>query len=129
MVTSMKKYTCSLPLVCLSQPDLVCKRSLYGLKQANKQWNIKLTLNYPRYIQSKVGYSFFTKKRTLGFTVILVYVDYLVLGGKDANEIQNIKTLLNGKFNIKNLGTLKYFQVLKLLEHKMESHGVKENIH
>jgi len=61
------------------------------------------------YIQSKADYSLFTKKCIHGFTVILVYVDDLVLGGTDTTEIQQIKTLLDKKFSIKDLGTLKYF--------------------
>lgn len=38
-----------------------------------------------------------------------MYVDDLVLGGTDTIEIQQIKTLLDKKFSIKDLGTLKYF--------------------
>jgi len=61
------------------------------------------------YTQSKADYSLFTKKSSIGFTVISVYVDDIVLGGTDSNEIQHIKTLLDQKFSIKDLGTLKYF--------------------
>ncbi|GAU28547.1 hypothetical protein TSUD_268860 [Trifolium subterraneum] len=97
----------------LPQPNLVCKlqRSLYGLKQASRQWNTKLTetLTSSGYIQSKADYSLFTKQTSTGFTVILVYVDDLVLGGTDMSEIHNIKTLLDDKFSIKDLGNLKYF--------------------
>ncbi|MCI17772.1 hypothetical protein A2U01_0038923, partial [Trifolium medium] len=91
----------------LPSPNLVCKlqRSLYGLKQASRQWNTKLTdtLTSSGYIQSKSDYSLFTKQRSTGFTVILVYVDDLVLGGTDTNEITHIKTLLDAKFSIKDL--------------------------
>lgn len=61
------------------------------------------------YTQSKVDYSLFTKQSTTGFTAILVHVDDLVLGGSDNTEFQQIKTLLNKKFSIKDLGVLKYF--------------------
>jgi hypothetical protein len=101
------------PGLTLPHPDLVCKlqKSLYGLKQASRQWNTKLTdtLVSSGYIQSKSDYSLFTKQTHAGFTVILVYVDDLVLGGTDMNEIKNVKTLLNDKFSIKDLGVLKYF--------------------
>jgi len=101
------------PGLPLSAPNQVCKlqRSLYGLKQASRQWNTKLieTLISSGYTQSKVDYSLFTKQSIQGFTVILVYVDDLVLGGTDTTEIQQIKTLLDKKFSIKDLGTLKYF--------------------
>jgi len=101
------------PGLSLPQPNLVCKlqRSLYGLKQASRQWNTKLTetLLQSDYSQSKADYSLFTKHCSSGFTVILVYVDDLVFGGTNSNEIQTIKTLLDNKFSIKDLGTLKYF--------------------
>ncbi|MCI05708.1 retrovirus-related Pol polyprotein from transposon TNT 1-94, partial [Trifolium medium] len=101
------------PGLDLPQPDLVCKleRSLYGLKQASRQWNTKLTetLSSSGYIQSKSDYSLFTKSSCTGFTIILVYVDGLVLGGTYVNEIQYIKALLDQKFSIKDLGVLKYF--------------------
>jgi hypothetical protein len=101
------------PGLTLDSPDLVCKlqRSLYGLKQASRQWNAKLTetLTSTGYIQSKADYSLFTKKTSLGYTAILVYVDDLVLGGTDINEINHLKALLDSKFSIKDLGSLKYF--------------------
>ncbi|PNX84365.1 retrovirus-related Pol polyprotein from transposon TNT 1-94, partial [Trifolium pratense] len=101
------------PGLSLAQPDLVCKlqRSLYGLKQASRQWNAKLTetLLSSGYIQSKADYSLFTKNTSTGFTAILVYVDDLVLGGTDINEIHQLKALLDNKFSIKDLGSLKYF--------------------
>jgi hypothetical protein len=101
------------PGLHLPSSNLVCKlqRSLYGLKQASRQWNTKLTdtLTSSGYTQSKSDYSLFTKQRSAGFTVILVYVDDLVLGGTDVDEINHIKTLLDTKFSIKDLGVLKYF--------------------
>jgi hypothetical protein len=101
------------PGLQLPHPDMVCKlqRSLYGLKQASRQWNTKLTetLIHSGFIQSKADYSLFTKNTTTGFTVVLVYVDDLVLGGTDILEINTLKTLLDDKFSIKDLGSLKYF--------------------
>ncbi|MCH96936.1 putative retrotransposon polyprotein, partial [Trifolium medium] len=92
---------------------MVCKlqRSLYRLKQASRQWNIKLneTLISSGYVQSKSDYSLFKKQAPSGLTVILVYNDDLVLRGTDSDEIQKIKALLDAKFSIKDLGSLKYF--------------------
>ncbi|MCH82440.1 retrovirus-related Pol polyprotein from transposon TNT 1-94 [Trifolium medium] len=101
------------PGLQLPQPDLVCKlqRSLYGLKQASRQWNAKLTetLISSGYTQSKADYSLFTKKTTIGFIDILVYIDDVVLGGTYNGEINQLKALLDAKFSIKYLGSLKYF--------------------
>ncbi|GAU47119.1 hypothetical protein TSUD_98960 [Trifolium subterraneum] len=101
------------PGLALPHPNLVCKlqRSLYGLKQASRQWNAKLTetLIASGFTQSKADYSLFTKKTCQGFIAILVYVDDLVLGGTDMTEINQLKALLDQKFSIKDLGSLKYF--------------------
>jgi hypothetical protein len=67
------------------------------------------TLIASNYVQSKADYSLFTKKTDVGFTAILVYVDDLVMGGTDINEINKLKALLDQKFSIKDLGSLKYF--------------------
>lgn len=75
--------------------DLVCKldKSLYGLKQASRQWNAKLTelLIQCGYYQLKADYSLFTKSSTSGFTTIIVYVDDLVLAGDNLHEIEDLK--------------------------------------
>ncbi|GAU23069.1 hypothetical protein TSUD_183680 [Trifolium subterraneum] len=101
------------PGLDLPHSNLVCKlqKLLYELKQASRQWNTKLTetLLASGYIQSKSDYSLFTKHSTSGFTVILVYVDDLVLGGTDEHEVVVVKTLLHNKFSINDLGVLKYF--------------------
>ena len=57
-----------LPLGFCNQGEIVCCRllkSLYGLKQATRQWNIKLTeaLVDFGFVQSKHDHSLFIKKK------------------------------------------------------------------
>ncbi|XP_028807214.1 uncharacterized protein LOC114761932 [Neltuma alba] len=52
------------------------------------------------------------------FTVILVYVDDLVLAGNDIAEINHIKQQLDQAFTIKDLGDLRYFLGLELARTK-----------
>lgn len=61
------------------------------------------------YIQSKSDYLLFTKFNNDQFTVVLIYVDDLLLVGNNMNEIIKLKVLLNEKFSIEDLGNLKYF--------------------
>lgn len=93
-------------------PNMVYKlnKYIYGLKQANRQWNHKSTqtLFSIGFSQSKSDYSLFTKYTIDCFNVILVYVDHLIVAGTTLSEINNIKHILNEKFSIKNLGHLRY---------------------
>jgi len=87
------------PGLALSDPNQFYKlqRSMHGLKQASRQSNTKLTETHISfgYTQSKVDYSLFVKKTSVRFTVIVVYVDDLVLGGTCSDEIQHIKTMMD----------------------------------
>ncbi|KAK3030681.1 hypothetical protein RJ639_035885 [Escallonia herrerae] len=61
------------------------------------------------YQQSKADYSLFTKAKGASFTVILIYVDNILLTGNDLQEIERLKKFLLKRFRIKDLGDLKYF--------------------
>nr|KYP73016.1 Retrovirus-related Pol polyprotein from transposon TNT 1-94 [Cajanus cajan] len=83
------------PGMTISDPSLVCKlkKSLYGLKQASRQWNQKLNsaLLALGYIQSSADHSLFIKKEKSSFTALLVYVDDIVLTGNSLAEINKFK--------------------------------------
>nr|GEU59884.1 glycerol-3-phosphate acyltransferase 1 [Tanacetum cinerariifolium] len=60
-------------------------KSLYGLKQASRQWNAKLTTTLVE--QSKFNYSLYVKSKWYVFVPLLVYVDDIVIIGKDESGI------------------------------------------
>lgn len=95
----------------------VCRllKSLYGLKQARRQWNLKLTttLTHSDFTQSKLDYSLFTKRSEKGIMIILVYVDDLLIIGSDKILILEAKDILNHNFKMKDLGELRYFLGIK----------------
>ncbi|CAN0830524.1 Retrovirus-related Pol polyprotein from transposon RE1 [Linum grandiflorum] len=99
-------------------PNPVCKlhKSLYGLKQASRQWFTKLSdqLDAAGYVQSKVDPSLFTKTSGANFTAVLIYVDDLIVGGTDLLEIQTVKKVLHDSFKIKDFGDLKFFLGLEV---------------
>ncbi|XP_019416349.1 PREDICTED: uncharacterized protein LOC109327630 [Lupinus angustifolius] len=70
------------------------------------------------YTQSKADYYLFTKSNFNSFTTILVYVDDLLIAGNDMKEIDQLKSLINKEFNIKDLGELKYFLGMEVARSK-----------
>lgn len=87
------------------------KKSLYGLKQASRQWFAKLNgeLKSLGFVQSKNDYSLFIKNTGIHMTVAGVYVDDIVLTGDCEMEILRLKQHLDQIFSIKDLGALNYF--------------------
>lgn len=96
-----------------SNPSQVCKlhKSVYGLKQASRQWYAKLSsfLISLGYSQSQADCSLYVKSTSTSFTTLLVYVDDIVLAGNSPDEINSVKHNLNQQFSIKDLGKLRYF--------------------
>ncbi|CAL9006318.1 unnamed protein product [Prunus brigantina] len=93
--------------------QMVCRlhKSLYGLKQALRTWfrRFSSAIQDIGFQQSRADYSLFTLVRGNSITVILLYVDDIIITGNDEQEIRNLKQFLNGCFRIKDLGLLKYF--------------------
>ena len=52
--------------------------------------------------------------------VLLVYVDDVLIACNDKGEIDKFKVLLDQKFKLKDLGDLRYFIGLKLLDQTKE---------
>lgn len=91
----------------------VCRliKSLYGLRQASRQWSEKLVAELidQGYKQSKNDYSLFIKKYDQHITIIAVYVDDIIITGSDIQAINALKSHLDTAFSIKDLGYLNYF--------------------
>lgn len=52
---------------------------------------------------------FFIKHDASHLTVLLVYIDDIVLAGDNINEINRVKVILDRQFRINDLGPLRYF--------------------
>jgi len=96
----------------------VCKlvKSLYGLKQARRQWFAKLTssLNKIGFTQSVNDHSLFIRNSENSFTILLVYVDDIILAGKSISDIEQVTRHLDKVFKVKDLGDLKFFLGLEI---------------
>lgn len=94
-------------------PSKVSKlnKSLYGLKQASRQWYSKLyaAIISLGYKASQVDHSLYVKSYSTSFTTLLVYVDDIVLADTSNEEIKYVKLFLDQQFKIKDLGQFCFF--------------------
>ncbi|RZC01797.1 Retrovirus-related Pol polyprotein from transposon RE2 [Glycine soja] len=101
------------PGMVVPHSNQVCRlnRSFYGLKQASRQWFHRLStlLLNNGFTQASSDHSLFFSFNNESFTEILVYVDDIVLTGNDIKRINQITSLLDVVFKIKDLGNLKFF--------------------
>ena len=92
----------------------VCKlnKALYGLKQSPRTWfeRFAKVMKEFGYKQSQGDHNLFIKLSVAGgVTALLVYVDDIIVTGNDEREKHDVKQRLAKKFEIKELGKLKYF--------------------
>lgn len=66
------------------------------------------------YTQSQVDFSLFVKKKHANITLLLVYVDRLILAGTSLDEINIVKNHIDEKFKVKDLGDLNFFLGLEV---------------
>nr|GEW08258.1 3-ketoacyl-CoA synthase 5-like [Tanacetum cinerariifolium] len=94
-------------------PNYVYKltKSLYGPKQANRQWFTKLTtfLITLGFTHSHADTSFFTYYTKDISLVLLIYVDDILITGNSLSFINTINQKLHQTFSIKDLGPLHYY--------------------
>uniref|UniRef100_A0A2N9HCG1 Integrase catalytic domain-containing protein n=1 Tax=Fagus sylvatica TaxID=28930 RepID=A0A2N9HCG1_FAGSY len=106
------------PGYCPKGETRVCRlrKSLYGLKQASRNWFFKLTtvLLDAGFTQSQADHSLFTLVSTTSITLVLVYVDEILVASNDLSQIETFKHALSTNFKTKDLGPLKYFLGLKV---------------
>ena len=92
--------------------ELVCKlkKSLYGLKQSPRMWYQKFDtfiwgLGFTR---SKADHCVYFKLIGDRVIYLVLYVDDMLLVGNDKEIIQDLKTQLSSKFDMKDLGAANY---------------------
>ena len=99
-------------------PHRVCRlrRALYGLKQAPRAWFAKFysTISQHGFSGSSFDTNLFLRRSHHGITILLLYVDDMIITCDDMNGIQDLKHFLSHQFEMKDLGPLNYFLGLEV---------------
>lgn len=91
------------------------KKSLYGLKQSGRNWYSLLSscLTDLNFSQSLVDPCVFTRHNNEEITIIIVWVDDILIGSNCMSFLTDIKNCLNVKFQMKDLGEISSFLGIK----------------
>lgn len=99
-------------------PNAVCKlnKSLYGLKQASRQWFLKFssTLVSLGFQSSHSDHTLFIKRTSGRYLAILVYVDDIIIASNNDDDMDSFKKSLAGHFKLRDLGPLRFFLGLEI---------------
>ncbi|CAJ2650750.1 unnamed protein product [Trifolium pratense] len=94
-------------------PGEVCKlkKALYGLKQAPRAWFEKFSavIISLGFCSSDHDSALFVKTTSHGRIILSLYVDDMIITGDDVNGIDELKLQLAKRFEMKDLGPLRYF--------------------
>lgn len=105
-------------------PNKVCRlrRALFGLKQAPRAWFAKFssTVHQLGFSSSRYDQALFLRCTSKGCTLLLLYVDDMIITGDDLAGIHDLKSFLSQNFEMKDLGHLSYFLGLEI---SRDSHG------
>ena len=102
-----------------SVPDgMVCRlrSSLYGLKQAPRAWfeHFSSVITEAGFKPSDYDPALFFHTSSRGCTLLLLYVDDMIITGDDPQFIDFVKMRLSDKFLMSDLGPLHYFLGLEV---------------
>nr|GEW47223.1 retrotransposon protein, putative, Ty1-copia subclass [Tanacetum cinerariifolium] len=104
--------------VNLKYPNRVCKlkRSIYGLKQASRQWNKRFDDEIKKFgfIQNRDEPCVYQKASGSNITFLILYVDDILIMGNNIPMLQSVKTYLGKCFGMKDLGEAAHILGIKI---------------
>nr|GEX62841.1 retrotransposon protein, putative, Ty1-copia subclass [Tanacetum cinerariifolium] len=104
--------------VYLKYPNQVCKlkRSIYGLKQASRQWNKRSDDEIKKFgfTQNRDEPCVYLKASGSNITLLILYVDDILIMENNITMLQGVKSYLGRCFTLKDLGKAAYILGIKI---------------
>ncbi|GKE80513.1 retrotransposon protein, putative, ty1-copia subclass [Tanacetum coccineum] len=104
--------------VNLKYPNRLCKlkRSIYGLKQASRQWNKRFDDEIKKFgfTQNRDEPCVYLKASGSNITFLILYVDDILIIGNNILMLQDVKSYLGRCFVMKDLGEAAYILGIKI---------------
>ncbi|CAL9029582.1 unnamed protein product, partial [Prunus brigantina] len=105
---------------------LVCKlkKSIYGLKQASRQWYLKFhkIITSFGFVENRLDECIYLKNSGSRFIFLVLYVDDILLASSDESLLYETKNFLSMNFEMKDLGEASY--VLGIEIHRDRARGL-----
>ena len=100
------------------------KKSIYGLKQASRQWNLKFdeVIKKFGFVENDADRCIYIKAKGGKLIILVLYVDDILLACNDKNMLHETKNFLSSHFDMKDLGEASY--VLGIEIHRDRAQGV-----
>ncbi|KAJ9539153.1 hypothetical protein OSB04_031886 [Centaurea solstitialis] len=103
-------------------PNKVCKlqKSIYGLKQASRSWNLHFDERIKEFGFAKCEFEpcVYTMFSGSIVTFLVLYVDDILLIGKDVPTLHSVKSWLSKCFQMKYLGEAAYILGIKIYKNR-----------
>ncbi|GJV86582.1 retrotransposon protein, putative, ty1-copia subclass [Tanacetum coccineum] len=103
-------------------PNHVCKlkRSIYGLKQASRQWNKRFDDEIKKFgfTQNPDEPCVYLKASGSYVAILILYVDDILLMGNNIPMLQDVKSYLGRSFAMKDLGDAAYILGIKIYHYR-----------
>ena len=94
--------------------------TLYGLKQASRQWyeRLSLFLLSHEYERGKIDKTLFIKKAGTNIILVQIYVDDIVFGSSNVKLCEDFFKAIQGEFEMSMIGELSFFLGLQVKQSK-----------
>ncbi|KAK4385658.1 Retrovirus-related Pol polyprotein from transposon RE1 [Sesamum angolense] len=104
--------------ISIREEQKVCclHRSIYGLKQASRSWNIRFdeVIKSYDFVNNEFGPCIYKKVSGSSVVFLVLYVDDILLIGNDIKMLGDTKTWLSMQFSMMDLGDASYILGIKI---------------